>query len=33
MWIIKEIVDEYKGTIEFIHYRPGIKLKLHLPTN
>ena len=33
MWIVKEIVDEYKGTIEFEHYRPGIKLKLHLPTN
>jgi signal transduction histidine kinase len=33
MWIVKEIVDEYSGTIEFVHYRPGIKLKLHLPTN
>jgi signal transduction histidine kinase len=33
MWIVKEIIDEYKGKIEFIHHRPGIKIKLYLPTN
>ena len=33
MWIVKEIIDEYKGSINFITVERGFKLKIILPTN
>lgn len=31
MWIIKTILDEYNGNIEFLNIRKGFKIKLELP--
>jgi len=31
MWIVKSIVDEYKGQIEILNKRPGFKIKIILP--
>lgn len=31
MWIVKNIVDEYKGKIEILNKRPGFKIKIILP--
>ncbi len=33
MWIVKEIIDEYKGSINILTPQQGFKLKLILPTN
>ena len=33
MWIVKEIIDEYKGSINFITVQQGFKLKIILPVN
>lgn len=31
MWIVESIINEYKGEIEIIRARPGLKLKITLP--
>jgi len=31
MWIVKSIIDEYDGDIEFLNIRPGFGLKIALP--
>ena len=31
MWIVESIINEYKGEVEIIRARPGLKLKITLP--
>ncbi|NHM07615.1 sensor histidine kinase [Flavobacterium sp. CYK-4] len=33
MWIMKSVVDEYKGTIRLTKIRPGFQIKINLPAN